>query len=123
MSDTTFLDEHTLQAERQFFHLDDIKALWDDVGDRRRRGMALVKESGLNVVLTVAHGGQVLDEQQPRGAATIHVLQGKVRVQVDGEETECGPGDLVALDAHVARTVEILEDSAFLTTVSLATNS
>lgn len=116
----SYLREHTLQARKLHFNIEEqLERLRALPPDNARAGVALLKESALNVVLTVMKRGTRLSEHEPQGAATIYVLEGSIRVEMDGEGQVVGSGELIAFDADVRREATALEDTALLTTVAL----
>jgi len=78
----------------------------------------LVKRSDLRVVLVALNQGGRLDRHQAPGPITIHALNGRLRVQVDGQSSELDAGHLLFIDAGIPHEVEALEASAFLLTVA-----
>ena len=116
----TYLQDHTIQGRKLVFRLDEeLAKLHPLPPDRDRAGVALLKQSALNVVLTAINAGAHLSEHEPRGPATIHVIEGRIRVNMDGEQEVVERGQMIAFDANVRREAVALEDSAILTTVAL----
>src|SRR3954471_471478 len=64
------------------------------------------------IALAAGHG---LDEHDNPGEATLHVLQGRVRLAGNGLEWEGSPGDLLIVP-QARHTLHALEDSAVLLT-------
>lgn len=120
MAAHAYLRTHELAAEHLLIDLGDavteLHGLAPDGQDRR--GVTLVKESGLNVVLTHLHAGGTLAEHAAPGAATVQVLDGHVRVQVGDETLDLPAGRLIAFDAKVRHSVEASEDSTLLLTLA-----
>jgi quercetin dioxygenase-like cupin family protein len=62
-------------------------------------------------------GGQRLSEHENPGEATVHVLQGRVRLGAGDDRWDGSPGDLLVVpDAR--HDLEALEDSVVLLTVA-----
>lgn len=120
MAGHTYLRTHDLAAEHLLIDLG--KAVTElhglTPGVEERRGVTLVKQGGLNVVLTHVHAGGTLAEHAAPGAATVQVLDGRVRVQVGDETLDVPGGRLVAFDAKVRHNVEAIEDSTLLLTLT-----
>jgi quercetin dioxygenase-like cupin family protein len=86
-------------------------------GERVAR--TLVKEGRLRAVLTLMRAGTRLHEHQTEGAATIHCLSGRMRLDTVGSDpVELGEGELAALDAGVKHSVEAATECAFLVTLA-----
>jgi quercetin dioxygenase-like cupin family protein len=65
------------------------------------------------IALAAGHG---LDEHDSPGEATIHVLQGRVRLSAGASSWEGSPGDLLVVP-NARHALAAVEDSAFLLTV------
>lgn len=61
--------------------------------------------------------GQLLDEHENPGEATVHVLQGRVRLATTEDSWEGSAGDLIIVPP-VRHTLEALENAAVLLTVA-----
>ena len=61
--------------------------------------------------------GRGLSEHENPGEATVHVLQGRVRVIGNGHDWEGVPGDLLVVP-NARHSLEALEDSVVLLTVA-----
>jgi quercetin dioxygenase-like cupin family protein len=76
-------------------------------------------EHVLRQTLIAMAAGQVLEEHVGPGEATVHVLQGRVRLAAGTTTWEGSPGDLLIVPS-ARHAVEALEDSAFLLTVAMS---
>jgi len=97
---------------------------------RQQVGIALTASSGrashtvygghehtLRQTVIALRGGQVLDEHENPGEATVHVLQGRVRMAAGTTTWDGSAGDLLIVpDAR--HTLEALDDAAVLLTVA-----
>jgi quercetin dioxygenase-like cupin family protein len=68
-------------------------------------------------LIALAAGHRLGDEHVNPGEATVHVLQGRVRLRAGDVGWEGSPGDLLIVPA-AKHTLEALEDSAVLLTVA-----
>lgn len=120
MAGHTYLRTHDLAAEHLLIDLGEAVTELHGLapGVQERRGITLVKQGGLNVVLTHVHAGGTLAEHSAPGAATVQVLDGHVRVRVGDETLDVPAGRLVAFDAKVRHDVEAIEDSTLLLTLT-----
>jgi len=120
MAGHTYLRTHDLSAEHLLIDLaeavTELHGLATEGQDRR--GITLVKQGGLNVVLTHLHAGGSLAEHSAPGAATVLVVDGHVRVQVGADVLDAPSGRLIAFDAGVRHEVEAIEDSTLLLTLA-----
>ena len=74
-------------------------------------------EHTLRQTLIAMVGGRRLEEHESPGEATVHVLQGRLRLIAGEASWEGSPGDLLIVPA-ARHTLEALEDSALLLTVA-----
>ena len=110
-----------LTGESPIFRLaDEVRELRQDLGRASggRSGKTLAKAGGLRVTLVVLEAGVALEPEAAAGGASVQVLDGRLRVRIDGDEWELAPGDLVALGHNVREPVRAIEPSAFLVTVA-----
>lgn len=78
----------------------------------------LYKKHDFRVVLLSMERGAHLKEHHADGTISVHVLKGKLRMNVGGKAHELPAGSLFTLAASIRHDVEALEDSAFLLTIS-----
>jgi len=74
-------------------------------------------EHALRQTLIALSSGQRLDEHENPGEATVHVLQGRVRLTAGDVAWEGSAGDLLVVP-DALHALEALEDSAVLLTVA-----
>ena len=73
-------------------------------------------EHALRQTLIALKGGSGLDEHESPGEATLHVLQGRVRVTNAEVHWDGSPGDHIVIPT-ARHALQALEDSAVLLTV------
>ncbi len=61
--------------------------------------------------------GAVLKEHKAEGDVTIHVLRGRIGINVDQPALEFGQGQMVILNAGVVHSVEALDEAALLISI------
>ena len=122
MEGHTYLRTHDLAAEHMLLDLGEaVTELHGRGGRAQDRGsVTLVKQGGMSLVLTHLHAGGTLQEHSAPGPATVQILDGRVRVRIGDETVEAPAGRLIAFDAGIRHSVEALEDSALLLTLTSA---
>jgi quercetin dioxygenase-like cupin family protein len=83
-----------------------------------RAAKTLAKTDGLRVTVVLLTSGATLNPESTAGGASMHVLEGRVRVQAEGEQSELGPRDLIVLGENLREPVTAMEEAAFLVTVA-----
>lgn len=74
-------------------------------------------ENVMRQTLIALAAGQQLGEHENPGEATVHVLQGRVRLHSARDEWEGSPGDLLVVPDH-RHDLEALEDAVVLLSVA-----
>lgn len=62
------------------------------------------------------HHGRNAESRVDRGRRRLHVLDGRVRVQAEGQWWDLGPGDLIVLGENLHEPV--IDEAAFIVTVA-----
>jgi quercetin dioxygenase-like cupin family protein len=83
-----------------------------------RAAKTLAKTDGVRVTLVLLSSGATLNPESTAGGASLHVLEGRVRVQVEGEQWDLGPRNLIVLGENLREPVTAIEEAAFLVTVA-----
>lgn len=119
-SQSAVLANRTLRSDQLAFRFaEQAAALRSELRDGERRGIALIKESGLNIVLTVLRPGARIGGRDTPGACAVQVIEGRIRVLSPGPTIEMGSGELAAFDASVGQEIVALEEATVLITVAL----
>jgi quercetin dioxygenase-like cupin family protein len=79
-----------------------------------RNAITLVKEGDLRLTLTCLKRDARMDEHRTHGFSCLQVLEGKLRVVVNGEAQILGAGEAIVLGRDVPHEVTAQEDTAFL---------
>ncbi|HXG41486.1 MAG TPA: cupin domain-containing protein [Dehalococcoidia bacterium] len=116
-----YLREHALRGDLLLFRLrDQLEELRRALGGgQQRRGLPLLKQETVSVVLTVLRAGGDIAEHDTSGIALVQVLDGRVRLRAGSEERELVVGDLASIGPGVPHHIHALEDAAILVTVAL----
>jgi quercetin dioxygenase-like cupin family protein len=110
-----------MSGQGQVFALaDEVRGLRDDLHHTSggRAAKTLAKTDGVRVTLVLLADGATLNPESTAGGASLHVLEGRVRAQAEGEQWDLGPGDLIVLGENLREPVTALEEAAFLVTVA-----
>jgi quercetin dioxygenase-like cupin family protein len=83
-----------------------------------RAAKTLAKTDGLRVTLVLLSSGTTLNPESTAGGASLHVLEGRLRVQAEGEHWDLGPRELIVLGENLRDPVTAIEETAFLVTVA-----
>ena len=84
-----------------------------------RSAKTLVKYDDFRIVLTALAAGTRIAEHKTEGRISIQGVSGLLRLHVDGQTFDLGPGVMLALDRGVRHEVEAVgQDSAFLLTIA-----
>jgi quercetin dioxygenase-like cupin family protein len=90
------------------WHLPSIEA----TGKREPR--VLFSTSACRAVVIDLSAGEEMGDHQVRERAVLEVVSGRVSLDVDGQEAECGPGTLATFAPGERHAVRALEDSRVL---------
>ena len=85
-----------------------------------RSARTLVKDGALRATLIGLNPGGTLKAHQADGPITVHVLEGAIEFEVDGQRWPLPAGSLFALDRGIVHSVSSVEGGVFLLTVALA---
>ncbi len=81
-----------------------------------RNGITVFKSDSVTIVLTVLKEGAVIKDNTVNGYLTIHVLDGKIRMETLEGDTEQGTNQLIAFHPNVPHSMEAKKDSVLLIT-------
>jgi len=84
-----------------------------------RNAITLVKEGDLRLTLTRLKRGARMDEHRTDGFSCVQVLEGALRIVVNGDGQELGVGEVIVIGRDVPHEVTAVEDAAFLLTIAL----
>ncbi len=83
-----------------------------------RISKTLVKYSDFRIVLILMQAGTLMQEHKADARISIHVLSGRVQVQLPEKTVELSVGDLLVLEKCQPHDVSAVEESAFLLSIS-----
>ena len=116
----SYLQDHPLRGRELVIDLD--KAVAEVLPippDRDRSGVALLKHTGLNMVVTALRAGAELSEHTSRGVIAVQVLDGFVQLRTNQTSAEVRKGQLAIIDVLEPHSLTAREDSLLLITVSM----
>lgn len=106
-------------------HVFDLGAVVDELRaeavptQRGHRQMTIFQRPPVTLVLFAFDAGSELRDHTAHGLVTIHVLQGMLTVQADGQDHVLSGGDMLILRPGMPHNVRASESSAMLLTVHL----
>jgi quercetin dioxygenase-like cupin family protein len=116
----SYTQEHPLRGRELVIDLDEVI---DEVlpipPDSDRRGVALLKHTGLNMIVTALRAGAELSESTARGVIAVQVLEGFVELRTNQTSDNVRTGQLAIIDVLEPHTLTAREDSLLLITVSM----
>lgn len=86
--------------------------------EARHRAVTLVKTDTIRVVLVTMLSDGYMHEHDVPGPVTLHVLNGKMSLSVDGGEKVLQGGDLLSVAPGVRLEITCVDDGAFLLTIA-----
>ena len=84
----------------------------------KRNAMTLVKQPILRVVLVALQAGAEIGAHDTEGPITVHVIEGRMVIRVDGEALDLSAGQLLILRSGLRHTMHAQDESAFLLTLT-----
>lgn len=98
----------------------EVRILHDDLEftSAGRAARTLAKTAGLRVTLVLIKKEFVMKPEAAAGGASIHVLEGRLRVNAGGVPWEVGAGEVIVLGDNLREPITALEETAFLLTVA-----
>lgn len=105
-------------------HAFELKALVEALRDERtyaefgKDGVTLVKTAELRVILEVLSPGTGLSAHHDPGPATLQLLEGELRFEVDAQVMYLRAGEVLTMLTHRPHTLEAVEECAFLLTIA-----
>lgn len=86
-----------------------------------RSARTLVKHGPLRITLVAVSPGGELRPHKAEGPISLHILEGEIEFQVEGESWTLPRGSLFALDSGITHSVRSPKGGVFLLTVVAAT--
>ena len=88
-------------------------------GQHGHRQKTLIKQGKRTVALFTFKQDARLAEHTANGHVTIHVLEGRLAISLDGQSHELDAGSLMAMEPGVPHDVHAMTDAAFVLHLSL----
>ena len=85
-----------------------------------RKSKMLVKRTELRIVLIAMRAGSRWEDHKTDSRISLHVLHGNIRFRIADGTFDLRPGQLLTLAPSTVHSVDALEESAFLLTLSSA---
>jgi quercetin dioxygenase-like cupin family protein len=95
----------------------DVSPLGDKLPTTKTR--MLIKSKYFEVIRMTLQAGKAIAEHQAKGEVIVQCLEGMVRFNVAGRDTELGAGHLIHLNAGEPHSLQALANSSLLLTIQL----
>lgn len=118
---TSERDSRPLMDQLMVFSLaEEIASLRSEVQweDNERNSRTLAKDVDFRALLSVLHADATLDENDGDARASLQILDGSARLEVDGEAADLKTGELAVVDSGHPWTLHATTDCAVLLTLS-----
>jgi quercetin dioxygenase-like cupin family protein len=83
-----------------------------------RSAKTLAKAGGLRATLVYMEANSTIVPEASNGGCTVQVIEGRLRMHVDGNIHELGSGEVIVLEENLREPIQAAERSAFLITVA-----
>jgi quercetin dioxygenase-like cupin family protein len=84
----------------------------------QRTAKTLAKAGSLRATLVYLDANATMSPESTDGGATLQVLEGRLRVHLEGNIHELGPNEVIVLEQNLREPIQAAERSAFLITVA-----
>ena len=104
----------------RFSLADEMRTVRDALGTSRERvGRTLVKDGPLRLTLVAVGPGGAMEPHRAEGPIAVHVLEGEIVFEAEGQSWTLGAGELLALEHGIPHAVRSERGGVFLLTVVL----
>jgi quercetin dioxygenase-like cupin family protein len=88
-----------------------------------RTAITIFKSTGMRIVLVALHKGTEMKTHTAPGVISVQVLEGEITFSTEQTSADTSAGQMLALHAGIPHSVKAKEDSIFLLTLSLQTET
>ncbi|HEX7981407.1 MAG TPA: cupin domain-containing protein [Gemmatimonadaceae bacterium] len=115
--------QHPVSGPALLFDLEEeLQIVHEQLVSTSRSARTLAKNGSLRATLIGLAAGGSLAPHSAEGPITVHVLEGALDFDVNGQTWSLRKGSFLALDAGIQHSGRSAEGTIFLLTVSLATS-
>ena len=86
--------------------------------DSDRNAITVFKTNGLRIVLIALHKGAEMIKHTADGLISLQVLEGQISFNTDERTVELSKGQMLALHAGIPHSVQAIEETIFLLTLT-----
>jgi quercetin dioxygenase-like cupin family protein len=79
-----------------------------------RNGITLFKSDHLTVVFTALHPDAEIKDSEAKGALTIQVIEGKIKVEIGNEQFDISAGQVINLHHDTEHSIKAIDESMIL---------